>query len=290
MSHSISYLIQYIIQSEEEMSSIEIDSNQTIKYLKKRIKSLYQIPEYCQKIYFNETELLDDKELRDCSLIIYDLNNLRLYIDIKDSKFEFFLKGSESISVLKQKISNKLNIPIQRMKIYNSDKIIEDNQLLEDFIPNLFFKIKLLETDKIKINFIKDNNIETIFVDPFSYIENTPLNKGYNYRLKYKDQFIYNRKLLCEYNIKNGDTIELIEPKSNKINLKIIESPREPITNVTVYPEDKIFILVDLLNIKEKGAHISFWGMVYNIWSSRTFKEIDLTEDEEIFFFRYFCG
>ena len=141
MSHSISYSIQYIIQSEGLMSSIEIDSNQTIKYLKKRIKSLYQIPEYCQKIYSNETELLDDKELRNCcliGLIIYDLNNLRLNIDIKDSRFEFFLKGSESISVLKQKISNKVNIPIQRMKIYNSDKIIEDNQLLEDYTKFIF--------------------------------------------------------------------------------------------------------------------------------------------------------
>lgn len=281
MSHND--YVPCIIQSEDEMTNIEIDSStQTVKDLKKIIKSKYKIPEYCQKIYFHESELLDNDQLGNKSLYLFDLNNLRLKIDIKDSKFEFFLKGSESISDLKQKISNKLNTPIpnHKMKIYNSDKIVDDNQLIEDFLPNLFFKTKLLETDKIKINLIKGNNLETIFVDPFSYIEDTPINKGYNYRIKFKDQFIYNRKLFCEYNIKNGDTIELIELKSKKINLSVKNRRRKTI-NVSVYPEDQIFILVDLLNIKNesKYAEICYDGEEYSIWSSLTFEEIGITED-----------
>ena len=282
MSHSI----PYVIQSKGEFESMKIDSNQTIKDIKKRIKSLYQIPEYCQKIYLDESELLDNDKPNKLGdyypLILYNLNNLKLYIDIKKSQFEFFLGGSESISNLKQKIYNKLNIPVHKMKIYYSYKIVDDNQLIEDFIPNLSFKIQLLEIDKIKINLNKDNNIETIFVDPFSYVEDTPINKGYNFRLKFKDQFIYNRKLLCEYNLKNGDTIDLIEPKSTKINLKIMDRKGFKIAIVNVYPEDQIFILVDLLNIKEKSAKFSFDAVLYSIWSSRTFKEVEITEDSTL--------
>ena len=38
--------------------------------------------------------------------------------------------------------------------VVDSNKIISDNQLIEDFILNLNFEIKLLETDKIRINVI----------------------------------------------------------------------------------------------------------------------------------------
>ena len=56
------------------------------------------------------------------------------------------------------------------MQILNLGNIIDDNTVIEDFITDLNFEVKLLEIEKIKINIIYDRNIEKIYVNPFSNI------------------------------------------------------------------------------------------------------------------------
>ena len=200
-----------INQENDNFFTMKYEPHKTIKELKKKIKKGYEIPEYCQKLYFNEIELLDGKKLSDynikaaeTSLLLFNLNKLKIHIYIKFRKFEYFLKASDSVLHLKETIFHNLNFPIDKMKIFNSNKIISDNQIMEDFLPSLYFEIKILESDNIKINIIIENNIETIFVDRFSYTDDiyNKLNKDYDFRLKFNDKYIFGGKFIFEYNLK----------------------------------------------------------------------------------------
>ena len=169
--------VAYIHQKndEEKVYSISYDTNKTIKDLKRTIKNEIGIPEYCQKFYISTTELLDDKQLSfygNCEKIdLFNLHELKAIVRLKHKPIVYFLKACESIFNVKEKIFKEFNIPIDKIIIYNSNRIVNDNELVEDLLLNLIFEVKLLDTDKIKINLINENrnNIETIVVDPFSY-------------------------------------------------------------------------------------------------------------------------
>lgn len=165
----------------------------------------------------------------------------------------------------------------------NPNKIIDDdNQLIEDFIPNLNFEIDISNVDKIKINVINGNNIETIFIDPYSYTDDiyTKLNKNYKFRLEFNGKNIDTGRLLCEY-LKNNDNIKIVKDISNKIRLKIKMQNRD-IRIVYVSPEDSLFILLKMLDIKDKSSKFLYKSIPYNIFSIQTFRAINLTKDSPL--------
>ena len=151
---------------------------------------------------------------------------------------------------------------------------------------NLHFDIILSEIEKIKINIINENNIETIAIDPFSYTDDIYkiLNKNYLFRLKFKDKFIHNGKLIIQYNIKNGDNIELIKNELNKIKLRVKRSTRDCET-VIVYPDEPLYVLMDMLNILDESTKFSYKGRTYNLASILTFEKIGLIKDTSIVIF-----
>jgi len=214
---------------------------------------------------------------------IYNLNKLKLFVNVRNKIFEYILKASDSIFNLKELIFKNLSIPFNTMKITNPNKIIDDdNQLIEDFIPNLSFEIKISNVDKIKINVINGNNTETIFIDPYSYTDDifTKLNKNYIFRLEFNGKNIDTGRLLCEY-LKNNDNIEIVKDISNKIRLKIKVSNRD-IRIVYVSPDDRLFILSEMLDIKDKSSKFLYKSIPYNIFSIQTFREINLTKDSAL--------
>ena len=169
------------------------------------------------------------------------------------------------------------------MKITNPNKIIDDdNQLIEDFIPNLNFEIEISNVDKIKINVINGNSTETIFIDPYSYTDDiyTKLNKNFKFRLEFNGKNIDTGRLLCEY-LKNNDSIEIVKDISNKIRLKVKVRTGE-FKIVCVSPDDSLFILSKMLDIKDKSSKFFYKGMAYNIFSILTFREINLTQDSTL--------
>ena len=139
------------------------------------------------KLYFKDIELFYNKILADYFSDgldkVYNLNKLKLFVNIRNKVFESILKASDSIFILKEIIFKNLYIPFNKIKITNSNKIIEDDSQL----PNLNFEIEISNVDKIKINVINGNNTETTFVDPYSYIDDiyTKLNKNYKFDLKF---------------------------------------------------------------------------------------------------------
>ena len=277
---------------------IKCDPQKTIKNLKERIKKDYGIPEYCQKLFFNGVEVYDNKKFADYNikaseydkyyerscLDLFNLNNLLIHINIKNRNFEYELKALDSIFNLKEVIFKNLSIPIDKMKIINSNKVIDDDQLMEGFVPNLNFEIKFVGEDTIKINIINENLIETTCVDKFSFIDDiyNKLNKDYDYRLKFNDKYIYPGKFIFEYKLKNGDNIELIKCKPNKIKLTVKMGTKDNRT-VIVYPEEPLYILMDMLNINIKDyKKFIYSGVSYYLATIFTFEEIGITKDAKI--------
>ena len=151
-----------------------------------------------------------------------------------------------------------------------SNKIIDDKQLMEDFIPNLSFKIQFLYSYKIKINVINENYNEIICIDKFSFTDDifNILNKDYDFRLKYNNKYLYTGKLV----------FEIIKYKQNKIKL-IVKFGSKETKSAIVYPEEPLCILLDMLNIKDKRIKFLFNGIVYPVASILTFEEMGITKD-----------
>ena len=293
MSEKMSDNFLYVdIQNDDDAYGIECDPQKTIKELKNRIKKKYGIPEFCQKLYFKDIELLDNKILADYSIggvKVYNLNKIKVFVNVRNRIFEYILKASDSILNLKELIFKNLSIPFNKMKITNQNKIIEDdNQLLEDFIPNLNFEIEISNVDKIKINVINGNDTETIFVDPYSYTDDiyTKLNKNYKFDLKFNGKGIYTGRLICEY-LKNNDYIEIIKYRSNKIKL-ILRFAYNKERVAFVYPNDPLYILSEILDIKD--FKFTYNCKTYSIFSIQTFEKIGITKDSRLILFDYAIG
>ena len=287
-------------QDSRSIFTIKCDPKSSIRNLKERIKKDYGIPLYYQKLYFNGNELFDNKYFSDYKikstgvdeynderscLYLYNLNELKIKTNIKDRIFDYSLKACDSIFCLKEAISKNLNIRVDKIIIMYSNKIIDDKKLMEDFIPNLSFEIQFLYSDKIKINVINENHNEIICVDRFSFTDDifNILKKDYDFRLKYNDKYIYDGKFIFEYNLKNGDAIEIIKCKPNKIKLWA-KMGTGLVKKVIVYPEEPLCILLDMLNI-DKRVKFIFNGITYNVASIYTFEEIGLTKDARILLF-----
>ena len=222
-----------IKEYEDSIFTLECEPKKKIKELKKRIKKERGIAEYCQKLYFKGIELSDDKKFSDYNIIatndfnvekrsmidFKNINQLKTFIFIKGEKigFLYYFKASDSIESIKKKIFETENIPIEKMEILYSNKVINDETLIEDFdFFNLTFTLNLLEgKENISIKINDGNNIETYIVNPFLsvYEIQSQLNKNFDFRLSFNGEILNIRKLLIQYKIKDGDILQLIKSK-----------------------------------------------------------------------------
>ncbi len=87
---------------------------------------------------------------------MYNLNKLKIEIYTKYRLLlKDHLKSCDTILNLKLVISKDITIPLDKINILPSNKIIGDKELIENFLPNLSFEIIFLSiTDKIKIMLI----------------------------------------------------------------------------------------------------------------------------------------
>lgn len=287
-----------IEENNEKIFTIQCQLKESIKDLKERIKKQFEIPLFCQKLFLNNTELLDNKKLASYNINGESLLKLTNYASLKTSvliknlNLIYYLKASDSILELKKKIFEKENIPIEKIQILKSGNIIDDSKIIEDFMPDLNFIGNLLEIDKIKINIIDDKIKETIFVEPFSNVDTiyNQLKKSYDFRLKYNGNFLNFGKLLIQYNIKNGDNLELIKSKG-KIEIMILSSSGKKM-KVNVYLEQKISELKEyispIIGIEGIAIALKYDGMVLH--NEKTFSEYDIENDDIIIASSYQVG
>ena len=268
---------------------IRFNQPKTIKDLKSKIKNEYDIPESWQRIYSmdsddNYNELYDNQLLsNERSLILYNINKLKIITYIKRTKFEYYLKASDTILDLKKLIFKRFPISPNKMKIVNSNKIINnDKQLIEDFIPNLKFDISF-DIDKIMVNILNKNDRETIMIDPFSYTDKlyAKYNKEKAYRLVINGKYIPRSGAFIFDYLKNNDNMQLIYINTKTIKLKVrLGTSNTKI--IFINPEERLYSLLEMLCIKDKSAKFIFEGRCYGFVSSLTFEEIGLTSDSRI--------
>ena len=126
---------------DDTILKLEYDSKMNIKELKKKIKTIYKIPLYFQKLIIEGIEITDDTKISDCSngknIDLYNMNELKVCISLNDEKFYYFFKGADSILNLKQNISKDHNIPVENFQILNSNVFVNDTHFIEDFLLNL---------------------------------------------------------------------------------------------------------------------------------------------------------
>lgn len=277
--------IDILREDNREKFTIEYDSQSSIKNLKEKIKNLYEIPLFCQKLYFNNKELLDTQKVSnvECGpypISLYSLNKLNIDIYI-NNRFLFccFLEACETIFDLKLVISKKVDIPVDKIKIAHSKEKTDNNKLIENFLPNLSFEIIKVE-DKIRINLVKEGHKEIVCVNKFSSTDDifNLLKLDYVFRLKYNNKYIIPGKFLFEYRLRDYDTIEII--KSDIIHLIVKYGSKTE--TVEVYPEDPIYILAKKLNIKETNTKLCYHSIFYTLFSVLTFSEIGVENNSRI--------
>ena len=210
------------------------------KYLEEEIKERNEISFDNIRLFFKGQELEDNKKFVYYNIIATDgyspenrslldlrvLYNLRVYISITNMEMDllYFFKGGDSIKNVKEKISKNELIPINKMNLFFQDRMINDETLLSDLnVSNLHFKINLEGEQIIEININEGDKCSKFKVDLFSSVYQNlfKMNKHLNYRLSFKGKLLNLRKLLIHYNIKNGDSLELV--KTDEIILLKIE-------------------------------------------------------------------
>ena len=278
--------IDILREDNREKFRIEYDSQSSIKNLKEKIKNLYEIPLFCQKLYFNNKELLDTQKVSnvECGpypISLYSLNKLNIDIYINNRfLFCYFLEACETIFDLKLVISKKVDIPVDKIKIAHSKEKTDDNKLIENFLPDLSFEIIKVE-DKIRINLVNEGHKEIVCVNKFSSTDDifNLLKLDYVFRLKYNNKYIIPGKFLFEYRLRDYDTIEII--KSDIIHLIVKYGSKTE--TVEVYPEDPLYILAKKFNIEETGnTKLFYHSTTYEIFSVLTFSEIGVENNSRI--------
>lgn len=270
----------------EEFGHIECFSQSSIKKLKEKIKNVWEIPIDCQKLYYKGNELLDTENFSNIKfdhglnyIDLYNLNKLKIDIYIKDRLlFYYYLKSCDAILNIKLVISKDITIPVDKINILHSNKIIGDKDLIENFLPNLSFEIEFLSiTDKIKINLNEEGRKEIIYVNKLSLTDDifNQLKKDYIFRLEYNDKYIFPGKFLFEYNLSDNDTIDIIKYKSKPLELTV-KLGKNNKKKVFVYPEEPLCVLVGLLNINNKNVMLFYEGVAYYVYSVFTFEEIQI--------------
>jgi len=276
----------------KEFGPIECFSQSSIKKLKEKIKNVWEIPIDCQKLYYKGNELLDADNFSNIKfphvpnqIDLYNLNKLKVEIYTKDRLlFKCYLKSCDTILNLKLVISKDITIPVDKINILHSNKIIGDMELIENFLPNLSFEIEFLSiTDKIKINLIEEGRKEIIYVNKLSLTDDifNQLKKDYIFRLKYNNKYIFPGKFLFEYNLSDNDTIDIIKYKSKAIELTFKLGIKHE-KKVFVYPEEPLCVLVGLLNINDKDIRLTYKGVTYSVYTIFTFKEIKIKNHDVI--------
>lgn len=285
----------FFLSTDDDCIMITFNQPKTIKDLKSKIKNEYDIPESWQRIYSkdsddNYNELYDNQLLiNERNLILYNINKLKIITYIKKTKFEYYLKASDTILDLKKLIFKRFPILTNKIKIVNSNKIINnDKQLIEDFIHNLKFDISF-DIDKIMVNILNKNDKEAIFIDPFSYTDElyAKYNKEKACRLVINGKDIpQSGGFIFDYT-KNNDNIQLIYINTKTIQAQSVKLKVRFGTSNTkiifINPKERLYSLLEMLCIQDKLTKFIFNGETYCMGTILTFEEIGLTSDSNIY-------
>ena len=126
-------------------TSFEIEPSETIEQIKEKYLKFFNVPKEAQNLLLNEVNLEDNKKIIDYNVnegTILKLNLNENYIiinarNIMGKIIPFYLRNSDNIKALKQKIEEREGIPqnIQKLILKDGDKNLEleDNKTFQDY-------------------------------------------------------------------------------------------------------------------------------------------------------------
>ena len=271
-------MIIYVMTVDGKKISLDVEPSDIIGHIKELIYEKEKIEIRKQILIFRGITLDNNSTLADNN--IFKEDNLYLIIQ-KDNDCENFYIFVNFLG--KKKISIKVNI---NEKIKSIKEKIKESEKIEIDEQNLLFCNQLLKNEKIIKNYSIEANdiIICITFDKYLYIKRDEENIKVKYNendttldLKIKaseklysfsvfqSKLIYNKtileddKILKDYNIPNKSIIQVIQPKSDKLLLRLRSGTRREKQNKEITKEyqysdmnqifiDKIIELEQLLN------------------------------------------
>ena len=215
--------------------NIKVEPFSKILKIKMDICKKVGIPLDKQKLFFDNKELNDSQTLEN-----YDIKNLStLKLNIVQNeleKNELFIKDligksyvipfnfSDTIKDLKEKIKEKVKIPINSQKLFFFGKELDNDSFCYEYdiknksTLNLIIIYKdfiIIDIYNEKKNFIKEITFEkkknSTVLDIKNFIKEKENIQVYNQKLIFNDEILEDNKYISEYNIQNGNKIKLIQ-------------------------------------------------------------------------------
>lgn len=202
-----------------------MESFDTIKNIKEKIKSKERINENEYKLLFEHKILEDKKTLED-----YNINNKSIIYLKYYNNFQIFIKswynksfildanGSVTIEIIKEKLKDKEGILPNQYKLVVDGKQLEEFKSLEDFNITEYSSIYLIKYELITI-FVK-TWVGTTFtlkiaetdkiLDIKKYIEHKIGICNYEQRLTFEGKPLEDNKILGQYGIQGSSSLNLI--------------------------------------------------------------------------------
>ena len=120
---------------------IKVDSiYSTIQDIKEKIKEKEGISPEQYILKYNEIKLeddnktIDDYDINKKSLIILKLNkNLQIRITDSEKSYLLYVSSNDTIENIKQKIQNKVGMPLNKFSLSYSGRILDCNKTLGDY-------------------------------------------------------------------------------------------------------------------------------------------------------------
>ena len=226
-----------VITPEGKNIILDVDPNDTIKDVKKKLENKSNIPVEDQRLLFDD-KLLDDRPtLKDYKIKHGDTIQMEpMKINVitpQGKKITLDVKPDDTIKDVKKKVEKEEDIPVEDQRLLFLGKQLDDHPTLKDY------KIKHGDTinmEPMKINVITPKGKKiSLDVEPSETIkdvkkkiedkENIPVD---DQRLLFDDKLLEDHPTLKDYKINHGDTIDMqpmtinvITPKGKKISLDV---------------------------------------------------------------------
>jgi ubiquitin C len=226
---------------DNKVLSIDIEPSDLIKTIKEKIQvklgchveeEILVFKGYCLD---NNNTLVDYNIERDSTLhlLIKEITPINININVLGMKnFTIDIRGSEKIETLKNKISENIRTPFDKLILIYSNMILEDNNLIDDYNIKENSTIDCIESD-YKINQIKIyvdinreksikiqcNPLDTILSIKYKIREKLGYSIDIQNLIYQKDIILANSKNLRDYNLEDNSIIFLELSQSQSQNL-----------------------------------------------------------------------
>lgn len=259
------YIVAKMISG--EMIDLEADLDESIKNIKRKIQDKKGIPSEQQRLMFNGKEMNDYHTLSDYN--IQNGSTVHLIKRVRDG-MEIFanlttsvgkpvrlqVEPTDTIKNVKTKVQVKTGIPPDQQRLVFAREELKDSLTLADYYINNGATLVLIHDASLNI-IVQTTNVGKkirLEVKPSDTVEKVKkiindkeVISSTHQRLMFAGKELQDGRTLGEYNIQNGDTLNLI---CNEIQI-FIDTPSGKTISIKMEPIDTIRLVKSKIQDKE---------------------------------------